>query len=173
MSARKNLPEGIKYSIANRQERLPVNKKRIIAVLDKLLADEGVRRGKMEIAIVDDPTIHELNVRFLNHDYPTDVLSFEMDVNWTKHYLEGNIIVSADTAADRAAEFGQTPEDELLLYIVHGTLHLVGYDDHNPKEEPEMRAKEKLYMDFARTVVIEPPTEITSPTNTPPTTEDN
>lgn len=152
MSAKKNPLEGIKYVVLNRQDRLAVNKKKIVAVLEKLLADEGVFRGKMEIVVVDDPTIHELNVRFLNHDYPTDVLSFVLEANWNKHYLEGNVIVSADTAIDRAEEFKLTPEEELLLYIIHGTLHLVGYDDHNPNEEPEMREREQFYLNFSKSV---------------------
>jgi probable rRNA maturation factor len=60
--------------------------------------------------------------------------------------LEGEIIVSAETAATAAQRFGWSSDDELLLYVVHGTLHLVGYDDTNPPARSEMRSKEQLYL---------------------------
>lgn len=131
--------------IVNRQERLPVQSERIEFVLKQILFDAGFKSGRLEVVLVDDPTIHELNVQYLGHDYATDVLSFEMDRDDEQAMLEGNIIVSTDTAAERAAEFKTTPTEELFLYMVHGTLHLVGYDDHTKEDAPAMRAAEKKY----------------------------
>ncbi|MDD3586540.1 MAG: rRNA maturation RNase YbeY [Thermoguttaceae bacterium] len=131
--------------IVNRQERIPVETERIEFVLKQILLDAGYQSGRIEVVLVDDPTIHELNVQFLGHDYATDVLSFEMDRDDDAALLEGNVIVSTDTAADRAAEFKTTPSEELFLYMVHGTLHLVGYDDHTPEDAPAMRDAEKKY----------------------------
>ena len=93
---------------------------------------------------VDDPTIHALNVQYLQHDYPTDVLSFVLEQ--TDNRVEGELIVSADTASREAAEAGWSPHDELLLYVIHGTLHLVGYDDHQPTDQAEMVAAEARYL---------------------------
>ena len=100
-----------------------------------------VDRATLSIAIVDDPTIHGLNRQYLEHDYPTDVLSFLLERDADS--LEGEVIVSLDTAARRAAEFGWSAADELLLYVIHGTLHLVGYDDQAEAARGEMRAAER------------------------------
>ena len=106
-----------------------------------IFSEALVERGTLSIAIVDDPTIHGLNRQYLNHDYPTDVLSFLLERD--EGSLEGEVIVSSDTAARRAAEFGWSAADELLLYVIHGTLHLVGYDDQTETARGEMRAAER------------------------------
>src|SRR5215211_4469736 len=69
---------------------------------EAILADAGVERGSLSIAIVDDPTIHQLNKQYLQHDYPTDVLSFVLEHEADR--LEGEVIVSADTAIRSAAQ---------------------------------------------------------------------
>jgi probable rRNA maturation factor len=88
--------------------------------------------------------MHELNRRHLDHDYPTDVLSFTLEDDG-KH-LEGEVVISADTAEVEAAERGWTAAGEQLLYVVHGILHLVGYRDKSPAEIEEMRAAEEMYL---------------------------
>ena len=75
----------------------------------------------------------ELHERFLGKEGPTDVLSFP----------HGEIVVSADTAAREAKERGIPPLHELVLYVVHGALHLAGYDDRSPKQSSKMRAAER------------------------------
>ncbi|MDO4585871.1 MAG: rRNA maturation RNase YbeY [Planctomycetia bacterium] len=142
----KNKP--LQISIYNEQKFLSIDESKIKSVLLKMLQDAEILQGSLEVAIVDDPTIHKLNVEFLGHDYATDVLSFEMDADSQKKFLEGNVIVSAETALNRASEFDQTPEMELLLYIIHGTLHLLGYDDHSEEDAPLMRQKETEYLDW-------------------------
>ena len=150
----------IDIDIINESGILPLHEETVRTILLKILTDADFRRGRMEIVVVDNPTIHKLNVQFLGHDYPTDVLSFEMDRDDGDGFLEGNVIVSDETARDRAAEFGWPAENELLLYIVHGTLHLVGYDDHSPEDEPIMRAKEKEYLALAGIDVIAAPAQL-------------
>ena len=109
-----------------------------------VLQDHEVFAGDVSIAIVDDATIHRLNRKHLEHDYPTDVLSFLLDRD--QRYLEGEVVVSADTAASNASDFGWPAHHELLLYVVHGTLHLVGYDDRTPHDRAEMRRLEAKYL---------------------------
>ncbi len=89
-------------------------------------------------------TIHELNRRFLKHDEPTDVISFVLDQ--ADGIVDGQIVVSADTAAASAKRFGWTAADELLLYAIHGTLHLVGYDDRTARAQQAMRRRERRYL---------------------------
>jgi probable rRNA maturation factor len=115
----------------------------IRATAQAVLRGEAVDAGEISIAVVDDPTIHDLNRRYLDHDYPTDVLSFSLGDNAS---IEGEVIVSADTAAQKAVEFEIPAIDELLLYVVHGVLHLVGYDDRTDEDCLEMRARERQYL---------------------------
>ena len=60
--------------------------------------------------------------------------------------LEGEIVVSGDTAVAQASEYSSTPEEELMLYVIHGTLHLVGFDDHEEADQAEMRLAEQTYL---------------------------
>jgi len=130
--------------IANQQTTCPVDEARIRQVVAAILHDAGICAGAISIAVVDDPTIHELNRRHLQHDYPTDVISFVLDREGS--LLEGEVVVSADTAQSVAADLAWPTEDELLLYVVHGTLHLVGYDDVSDTLRAEMREKERHYL---------------------------
>ena len=113
---------------------------RLAAAVQLVLADDGCEEANVSVAIVDDPTIHRLNRQFLEHDYPTDVLSFVLE---PPPQLEGEIIASIDTARTEAAEAGWAAEDELLLYVVHGALHLAGHLDKDPEDAAEMRAAER------------------------------
>jgi probable rRNA maturation factor len=87
--------------------------------------------------------IHRLNREYLAHDYPTDVLSFLLGRR--DDQLCGEIVVSADMAVARCGEFGLSPQDELTLYLIHGALHLVGYDDKTPEQSERMREREQYY----------------------------
>lgn len=141
---RSSVRQPLQVAVANEQVRLAISTDRLRATIRRVLAGEGHSRARISVAIVDDPAIHQLNRQYLQHDYPTDVLSFLLSEPGEP--LEGEIIISADTAANRAAEFQNTPLAELLLYAVHGTLHLCGYDDHEPEDEQMMRAKEASYL---------------------------
>lgn len=133
-----------RIKIVDQQQRLTFDRPRLRQAVKAVLQGEGISKAQVCVAIVDDPQIHELNRRFLNHDEPTDVLSFALEQR--SGYVEGDIVVSADTAASRAVEFDWPPEDELLLYVVHGTLHLAGYDDKTPELRGEMRRREQHYL---------------------------
>ena len=114
----------------NRQTTHLVEESRLIQAAKRILADAQITTGEISLAIVDDPRMHELNRQYLQHDYPTDVLSFILEED--EGFLDGEVIVSADYAAREAAQFGWSTDDELLLYVIHGLLHLVGYDDLAP-----------------------------------------
>ncbi len=103
----------------------------------------GWKHMHVSIAIVDDPAIHELNREHLQHDWPTDVISFIFEVDEEANSVDGEIIASADTATRLSKDAGWKPEDELLLYIVHGLLHIAGLDDIEPEDQVEMRNAER------------------------------
>lgn len=130
--------------IANRQTILEIDCAEVDNAVRGILEEAGIHRATISVAVVDDPSIHEINRDFLNHDYPTDVVSFPLE--WAEDYLEGEVVVSAETALLRAPEFGWRPSDELILYVVHGMLHLVGYDDHDNDDRQEMRSRERQHM---------------------------
>jgi probable rRNA maturation factor len=131
-------------AITNEQGYHPFDEERLRQAVRTILAEEGAKSATVSVAIVDDTTIHRLNREYLQHDEPTDVLSFVLDQN--ENTLEGEIVVSADTAASTAARFDWSTADELLLYVVHGTLHLLGYDDQEPAGQQEMRDRERHYL---------------------------
>ena len=135
-----------KYTIeiANQQSRHDVSRQLLRKAARAVLEGEGIQAATISLAVVDDPTMHQLNREYLKHDYPTDVLSFVLDRDDSN--LEGEIIVSADTAASRCSEFGWSAQDEITLYVVHGLLHLIGFDDHSPADRRRMRAKEQEYL---------------------------
>lgn len=133
----------VNIETANRQPRA-VDEQKLAGAARRVLEEEEVPSATVSLAIVDDPAIHALNRRYLQHDWATDVLSFVLDER--AGHLDGEVIVSADTAAAAAVRFGWSLEDELLLYVIHGTLHLAGYDDTTPEARREMRARERHYL---------------------------
>jgi probable rRNA maturation factor len=134
----------LRIDISNCQQSPARDEKRFKQAGEEILRDAGIVHAELSIAIVDDATIQPLNRRYLGHDYPTDVLSFLLERH--DDHLEGEVIVSVETAAREAAEFGWTTEEELLLYVIHGTLHLVGHDDSAPVELDHMRQLEQHYL---------------------------
>ena len=132
-----------RVEVANLQPQL-IDAQRLKQAVDRVLEEADFAEAEVSLAIVDDATIWQLNRRHLEHDYPTDVLSFRLDDG--DGPLEGEIIVSAEMATRGAAEFSWPPADELLLYVIHGALHLVGYDDHDADGAQQMRAAEARHL---------------------------
>jgi len=127
--------------IADEQSALVIDPSQIQRAVQQVFGDSAYSSGSVSIAVVDDLTIHEINRQYLQHDYPTDVLSFVLEDR--KPYLEGELVVSADTAIHNAAEYNWPAESELLLYVIHGALHLVGFRDKEPNDIVAMREAEK------------------------------
>jgi len=134
----------IQVAVANRQQRLEIDRRLLCEAVRNVLAEAGIRRGRVSVAVVDDVEMQRLNRQFLDHDYPTDVLSFLLEPS--PRQFEAEIVVSADTAALQAREYGWAVDDELLLYVIHGSLHLVGHDDHDPRQRAAMRAQEREHL---------------------------
>ncbi len=131
-------------ALSNQQSRHTVDERRLIEAARVVLADSPFTSAAISLAVVDDATIHELNRRHLDHDWPTDVLSFVLEE--AAGHLEGEVVISADTAAAAAKELGCSAGREQLLYVIHGMLHLVGYGDKSDSEVREMRAAEAHYL---------------------------
>lgn len=134
----------ISIAITDRQKRLPIDRRRIRRVVRAILRDAKVHNAQISIAVVDDPTIAKLHAEFLDDPDPTDVLSFVLESS--PQCLEGEVVASSDTAAANAPRYGNSPEEELLRYVIHGTLHLVGHDDLKPRDRAAMRKLERRYL---------------------------
>jgi len=134
----------ITVEIANEQDHLPVDQRMVRRAVRSVLREAGVRKARISVAVVDDGTIARLNWRYLRHRGAADVLSFELGQS---DGLEGEVVVAAQTALRRAPRYGWSPHDELLLYVVHGILHLVGQDDAGPVLRAEMRKRETAVLE--------------------------
>ncbi|PQO38545.1 rRNA maturation RNase YbeY [Blastopirellula marina] len=130
--------------ITNRQSEFQVPGDLFQQAVQAVFSGEGFARGEVGIAVVDNAEIHDFNVRFLQHDYATDVITFPMDQE--AGFLSGEIMLSAQYAADEARQHAWTVEEEMTLYVVHGCLHLAGYDDHEENDRLEMRRLEQHYL---------------------------
>ena len=124
----------ITIDICNRQRFLPLERRRLQAAVRAVLIDAGFRHGEVSVAVVDDATITRLHRQFLGDPDPTDVLSFLFERS--DESIEGEVVVSAETAEANARRYRSTPAEELLRYVIHGTLHIVGHDDRTPRQAP-------------------------------------
>ena len=115
----------------------------IARVAADVLAAEGQPEAELSVTLVDDARIAELHVDYMQIPGPTDVLSFPLGDPADPIPILGEVVVSVDTAAREAQERGIPPREELLRYVVHGTLHLFGYDDHEPQDYAAMHARQE------------------------------
>ncbi len=145
--AQRPAPAGVAVQIADRQTALPLDRGWFRDLVRFVLDQEDVPRAEISLAFLDNAAIHALNVRFLQHDYPTDVLTFPMGKG---KKLEGEIVLSAEYAAEECAEYGWPIHMEASLYVVHGLLHLCGYDDKAEADAARMKDRqEELLRRFA------------------------
>lgn len=134
----------IRVSVANPYEQ-DLDFQGLKAAARAVLEGEGVREGKVTVAFVDNAHIHRLNKQFLDHDEPTDVLTFPYTDPGAKK-LEGEIAIGFEVAKVNAEERGHPVATELVLYVIHGCLHLCGYDDRTDRDAKAMRAREREYL---------------------------
>jgi probable rRNA maturation factor len=132
---------GIVVDIASTQGFLAIDPANLAGLVERVLRHEGIARASISVALVDDATIHRINRTHLRHDWPTDVISFVLS-DEDDPELAGELIVSAEMARTTAAEIGAEPIAELSLYVVHGLLHLCGYDDTTDEASATMRMRE-------------------------------
>jgi probable rRNA maturation factor len=134
-----------KISIATPQEVVPIDRGRMRDIARTVLEGEDIKDYEISLAFVDNATIHVLNKRYLDHDEPTDVLSFPLSDPSAKK-LAGELVMGVEIAKERAEEFGHAIDVELALYVIHGLLHLCGYDDKSDAAERDMRERERYFL---------------------------
>lgn len=128
-------------AIANLQRGLPLPEARVRRLVGRVLRGERRPRARISLAVIDDRRIRALNRKFLRHDYATDVLAFKLDDGFF-----GEVVVSATTARREARSRGIGAQEELLRYVAHGVLHLLGYEDKTPAGRRAMWKKQETYL---------------------------
>ncbi|MCP4724860.1 MAG: rRNA maturation RNase YbeY [bacterium] len=121
---------------ADDKKEVPVTENEVETAVELVCSSEKLFKGEISIIFAGDTKIRELNKRFLNHDRSTDVIAFSLEDDGEP--LEGEIYICTDTAGSQAEEYSVTYENELLRLIIHGTLHLCGYEDSTEPEKAEM-----------------------------------
>lgn len=112
----------------------------------RLVAESEIRRlGDINVIFCSDNYILDLNQKYLSHDYFTDIITFDYCEG---DKLNGDLFISIDSVRENAVAYGEDFSRELSRVIVHGILHLIGYDDHTEDEKKTMRQKEDYYLSF-------------------------
>lgn len=142
--------------VRNIWSQYKVNVPIIRQIVKDILSQEDHGQDHVSLKFCDNSYIHRVNRRYLNHDYATDVIAFAMhegedfpDCEDEEQYL-GDCVVSVEMAMERAPDMGVTMHEELALYVIHGVLHLIGYDDVCDRTRPVMRDKETFYLKRAK-----------------------
>lgn len=110
----------------------------------KMVAGSEIRKiGDINVIFCSDNYILDVNMKYLQHDYFTDIITFDYCEG---KVLSGDLFISVDSVRENSIEFGTDFEEELHRVIVHGVLHLIGYDDHTYEDRKVMRQKENYYL---------------------------
>ena len=140
--------------VANEQSDVSVDENRLVALARAAAAEEGVDpRAEITVLLVERAAMASLKEKWLGETGPTDVLAFPMDeqVPDEEPYILGDIVICPDVAREQAMGAGQNVTEEVDLLLVHGFLHLMGYDHVKPQEARSMRHRErKILAEFYR-----------------------
>jgi probable rRNA maturation factor len=130
----------ILIEIAENFKGLKINRRKIKALVMAIAGRFSMSEGQISIAIVDDEQIVKVNEQFLNHDYVTDVISF--DLSDADGQAQFELVVNGQMAQRQSQERGHEPTTELALYITHGLLHNLGFDDSDAAHAKQMHRME-------------------------------
>ncbi|MBM4332614.1 MAG: rRNA maturation RNase YbeY [Deltaproteobacteria bacterium] len=134
-------------SLSNRQKRVEIDTRKIKRAGKKILSALGCERSEVSLVIVNDEEITRLNRQYFQRNRPTNVIAFPMaagDPDALNPHLLGDVVVSAETAERHSYAAGGKTEEEIIFLVIHGILHLLGYDhEGSPAERRKMETKER------------------------------
>jgi len=137
----------MRISIQNRQKRILLNLRKVRRATQRILTELGLLDAELSLLLVDDARIQDLNRRYLNRDKPTNVLAFSMregEFSTLHPHLLGDLVISVETAKRQSNRFGLDEMEMVILLMVHGVLHLIGYEHEGTKKGArEMTLKQK------------------------------
>lgn len=146
-------------NIKNFQKRLPIQPIRIKGIIRRVLAEEKVKaKGEVTVCFVDASAIRQINLNYRGRNLTTDVIAFNLTAPKDKgiRAIIADIIISTDAAFSNARIFKSTARDELFLYVIHGLLHLLGYDDENKKEKSRMQQRQEELLSKCLSIKAKP-----------------
>lgn len=120
-----------------------INKTRLEEIIKNVLKEEGFEDGNIKINIVTDKKIKEINKKFLNRNYYTDVITFN---EIKKSFISGEIFISFDRVKENSEKYKNTLKEEFYRVLIHSVLHLCNYKDYNKSEKIKIRKKEDYYL---------------------------
>ncbi len=135
----------IRLSVSNISKCWFLNKKKLKSIVRSVLKSVGINEANISLVFCSDREIRRLNFLYRGKDRPTDVLSFSMREGKRlkgDSSILGDVVISVDRARKQAKRFSSTFKREIYLYIIHGILHLLGYDDQSISSRKRMRRKE-------------------------------
>lgn len=127
--------------------------KRTKKTIHKIISDHKKTLVLLEFSFINDEELLNINIDSLNHDYYTDIITFDYCSNNT---LEGDIYISTDRVKENSVTYKKRINEELLRVIFHGVLHLVGYKDKSKKDTILMREKEEYYIAYFKSLTNVP-----------------
>jgi probable rRNA maturation factor len=125
-------------------KRNHIDKKALKFTLEQISLDTGFHVEHMSYVIVSDAEILQINKQYLNHNYFTDIITF--DLNEKPNNVNGEAYISKDTIEKNAQHYARPIYEEFARVVIHGFLHLVGYNDKSNSEKETMRLKEDFYL---------------------------
>lgn len=125
-------------------------KRAVTQWIKQAVAEEGFKVGDISIVFCDDPYLLEINRKYLQHDYHTDIITFDYS---SESALSGDLMISIDTVKSNADEYGVMFHVELMRVIIHGIMHLAGYKDKEEAAAVKMREREDHYLETAPAAV--------------------
>jgi len=117
--------------------------------LERVIRDNQKTIGEITIFFCNDEYILEMNQKYLNHDYCTDILTFDYSTN---NIISGDLLISTETVQYNAIKYKTQPPTELSRVMVHGVLHLLGFDDKTTNQQKIMRDREDWYLNILESV---------------------
>lgn len=133
----------IRVVVTNNHRRYRPDRRKTAQYIRDVLKGEGEGKALISVVFVDSSLIRTLNRQFLRHDHVTDVLAFPLG---NAELVEGEIYVNLDRAHSQAAVYRVTPAEEVARLVIHGTLHLTGYDDRKMAAARRMKKAEDHYV---------------------------
>ena len=137
-------------TIKNLQTKIPIRPTRIKKVIRQTLDHFSISDAELSVVFVTAQRMKVLNSKYLKHDYATDILTFNYRTSTTKQRICAEIIICPSVAARNAGLYRTTIAKEIERYLVHGILHLAGYDDHSSRDIERMRKKETEILGFLK-----------------------
>lgn len=132
----------MKLNIINLQKLHFIDKNRVKKLISSILKVEK-KNAELNLVFIDNKKIKKINKTFLGHNFATDVISFAYNNASLENNISGEIIISVEMAVELAQKLKCTIEGEIALYLVHGLLHLLGYNDKLKKDARKMHQREK------------------------------